>query len=182
MKKKFRDGFAIVVATLVAALFLKGFVIEAYKIPSASMSPELLNGDFLFVNKFVYNFHLKQIHRGDVVAFHFPNESDEYVVKGTALIKRCVGVAGDTVEMLNGVVKVNSQEFQKNYMMFAESFSPVIVPPNHIFVLGDNLLESYDSREWGTLPIENVIGQAMIIYFSKGEKGIRWNRIGKKIH
>ncbi len=182
MKKKIRDGIAIALTAIVAALFLKGCVIEAYKIPSASMNPELLSGDFLFVNKFVYNFKLKEIHRGDVVAFHFPSESDEYVAKGTALIKRCVGIAGDTVEMMNGVLKVNGQEFQKNYLMFAESFNPLVVPSNHIFVLGDNLLESYDSRDWGTLPVENVIGQAMIIYFSKDEKGIRWKRIGKRIH
>ncbi len=182
MKKKLRDIFAIIAATIVAALFLKGCVIEAYKIPSASMKPELLPGDFLFVNKFIYNFKLKEIHRGDVIAFHFPNQSDEYVTNGTALIKRCVGIAGDTVEMNNGILQVNGQEFQKNYLNFTESFNSIVVPKNHIFVLGDNLLESYDSREWGMLPVENVIGQAALIYFSKSKVGIRWNRIGKKIH
>lgn len=182
MRKKIRDGIVILAATFVAALFLKGFVLEAYKIPSASMIPTLLPGDFIFINKFVYSLKLKPIHRGDVIAFHFPNDKDELVPKGTVLVKRCVGIPGDTIEMTNGVLKVNRLEFQKNYLKFGASMKLTIVPSHSLFVLGDNLDESYDSREWGCVPIDHVIGQAMIIYFSMDKNGIRWRRIGERIN
>jgi signal peptidase I len=182
MKKKIRDGVVILAATFVAALFLKAFILEAFKIPSASMTPTLLPGDLLFINKFVYPLKLKSIHRGDIIAFRFSQENDQLLAKGTVLVKRCIGIPGDTIEMTNGVLKVNRLEFQKNYLKFDESMKPVVVPQYSLFVLGDNLDESYDSREWGFVPIDNVIGQAMIIYFSTNENGIRWNRIGKRIN
>jgi signal peptidase I len=268
-----------ILVTLLAALILKIFVIDAYRIPSTSMENTLQVGDFLLVNKLAYGLHsprripftttslspftlplFRSVHRGDVVVFEFPG--NRYEVKPSEsmnYIKRCIGLPGDTVEIRFGKVFVNGIEtsfplhgrstahptdksFRRNTEMFPAgsafsdiNYGPIVVPKrgdilkispatfslwqifiereghtlqcstdtvlidgavtslyrvqqNYYFVLGDNRDNSMDSRYWGFVPDDHLIGEALIIYwswdpeipiYSISEKysAIRWNRV-----
>ena len=272
-----------ILVTLLAALILKLFVVEAYRIPSTSMENTLQIGDFLLVNKLAYGLHtprhvpftaipipsftlplFRSVHRGDVVVFEFPGNRDEArPSEVTNYIKRCIGLPGDTVEIRFGKVFVNGIEtsfpshgisashptdnaFRRNAEMFPAgsefsdvNYGPLVVPKrndtlkiepaafsrwhifiereghtvqfnagailidgaetssyrvqkNYCFVLGDNRDNSMDSRYWGFVPDDHLIGEALFIYwswnpeipvysFSEKYSTIRWNRIGTLI-
>jgi signal peptidase I len=128
------------------------------RVDGASMQPTLLNGEFVLVNKLSYQ--VGEIQRGDIVVFDFPLNMDE------ELIKRVIGLSGDTVLVQDGQVFVNNIPLNETYLSQVPSYSGQwIVEEGYIFVLGDNRNNSNDSKDWGLLPIENIVGKAMFIYW-----------------
>lgn len=192
---------SIVVAILIA-LFIRAFVVQAFKIPSGSMEPTLLIGDHLLVNKFVYGIKLpfidqkvlvyKEPQRGDIIVFIFPKD------KSKDFIKRVVGGPGDTVEIRQKKIYINGNFWDDPYGVYRESevtgmvprdnFGPVVVPPEHVLVMGDNRDRSYDSRFWGFVPFDQIKGKALILYWSWNKlssnvtEKVRFKRIGQLIH
>jgi signal peptidase I len=180
---------------LVLTFLLRAFVIQAFRIPSASMENTLLIGDFLFVNKFEYGpkipfTHirlpgLRQPRRGDVIVFQFPQDPSK------DFIKRCVATGGETVASRNKQVLVEGKRLSEPYTIHIDpdtrpamydqrdNFGPLTVPPHELFMMGDNRDNSHDSRFWGPLPMDLVKGRAMFLYWSwDSEKHWpRWNRL-----
>lgn len=198
---------AILIAALLA-LFIRAFVVQAFKIPSGSMKSTLLVGDHILVNKFIYGIklpiwnteivHLTNPKRGDVIVFQYPVDPSK------DFIKRVIGVPGDTVRIQNKKVFVNDQSLDEPYAVHTDSkilpasistrdnMSPVTVPPGCFFVMGDNRDESHDSRFWKFVKFEDLRGKAFVIYWSWNREGeltwtssmsyVRWNRIGKLLN
>jgi signal peptidase I len=187
-----REWTKSILIALVLALATRATVVQAFRIPTSSMEETLLVGDFLLVNKFLYgakipftNFRLPKIREpkiGDIIVFRHPTEGKDF-------IKRCIGLPGDRVEIRNDVVYVNGEPLDEPYKVlhgFSRSmsnFGPVLVPEDHLFMLGDNRHNSYDSRSWGPLHQKHIKGKAMVIYFSwdKQKHFPRWVRIGDLI-
>ncbi len=202
--REYVEAFAI---ALLIALLVRTFVIQAFKIPSGSMENTLLVGDHIFVNKFVYGYHLpftkgrvlafSTPRRGDIIVFVFPEDP------GKDFIKRVIAVPGDTVEIRDKVVFLNGKPQEEKYTRFADgnrvdgfvrsrdNMAPVAVPAKRYFVMGDNRDRSYDSRFWGFVEEDAIIGKALFIYFSvnwdadlhwyefwRFPELVRWNRIG----
>jgi signal peptidase I len=199
-KNIFREyGEAILIAVILA-LFIRTFVVQAFKIPSGSMKPTLLVGDHILVNKFIYGVKVpfsnitlipvKDPKRGDIVVFKFPEDPKK------DFIKRVIAVAGDTVQIRNKKVYINDKPMEDPYGSHLDphlipggarprdNLGPVTVPPNSLFVMGDNRDHSYDSRFWGFVNQSAVKGKAFIIYWSwdKENSGVRWRRLGDLIH
>ena len=174
------------VILIAIAIFLRGSVVEAYKIPSSSMKPTLMIGDHIFVSKFNFGFRLPFVkntiwqysapERGDIVVFTRPDDpttegDDESKMN---IIKRVIGVEGDTVEVRDTELYLNGKKFEEPYQVWwlnggVGNFGPVKVPEGHVFLLGDNRDHSKDSRFWNPspfLPISLVKGKALIIYWS----------------
>ncbi len=158
---------ALIIAVLLA-LVIRTFVVQAFKIPSGSMLPTLQIGDHILVNKFVYNFW--PIHRGDIIVFKFPqDESRDF-------IKRVIGLPGETVEVSGKEVLIDGKPLKEPYAVFSEGafgrpgererVGPIVVPPNNLFMMGDNRDHSMDSRFWGFLNEAKVKGKAFLVYFS----------------
>ena len=222
-KKKniIREYSEAILFALVAAMILRIFVIQAFRIPTGSMEDTLLVGDFLLVNKFIYGVRtpdkipfvnikipwvrlpaLQKPERGDVVVFKYPENPDQ------DYIKRCVAVGGDTLQIKDKKLYVNGElvpdppkskfspvhyppgQYESGIKPprsgNRDHYGPIVVPDGHYFMMGDNRDNSLDSRYWGFLPEENVVGEAIIIYFSWDKKAkfyqlfemIRWSRIG----
>jgi len=185
---------------LVITLFLRAFVIQAFRIPSASMQDTLLIGDFLFVNKFEYGPKIPFTHmrlpgirhpkRRDVIVFQFPQDPSK------DFIKRCIGTGAETLEIKDKQVIVNGRALVEPYAIHSDpsvkpsgyeprdNFGPVTIPPGDLFMMGDNRDNSNDSRFWGPLELDLVKGRAMFLYWSwNGEKNWpRWDRIFRVIH
>ena len=162
---------------IVLALFIRTFVVQAFKIPSGSMEPTLLVGDHILVNKFIYGVKIPYLRktlipirepkREDVIVFIYP------VDKSKDFIKRVIGLPGEKIEIIGKQIYINGKLYSDPYGYHtgphrsrSTRFGPVIVPPNHLFVMGDNRDHSYDSRYWGFVPLESVKGKAFIIYWS----------------
>lgn len=280
-----RDYAQILLLTIVAATFLKTCVVEAYRIPSPSMENTLLVGDFVLANKFIYGAQTPQffpfttwrlpqlrlpavgaIERGDVVVFELPRYAGAYYSSGASrYVKRCIGVPGDTVQIVNGRILVNGEKLgppaqgrESHRRIFPEgygderifppgsrfnedNYGPVRIPRrgdslalraetflfvrgiveheggtirldtdgrvlvngvprgmyavqrDYYFMMGDNRDNSLDSRFWGFVPDDLVVGQVMTVYFSLEEntgdggifgrvRNIRWERIGMIVH
>ena len=195
-KSGLRENIEAILVAIVLALFIRTFVIQAFKIPSGSMKETLLIGDHILVNKFIYGVKVpflqttivpvKNPKHGDIVVFKFPEDPSK------DFIKRVVGVAGDVVEVRDKQVYVNSKLLNHDFGIHTDSyifpasvqprdnFGPVVVPPHSLFVMGDNRDQSYDSRFWGFVDLKAVKGKALMIYWSwdKENFGVRWNRIG----
>jgi len=141
---------------------VRPFVLEAFRIPSESMVPTLLVGDRVLANKFIYR--LTEPERGDVVVFESVGEGDDQ-----KLIKRVVGVAGDEIEVRNGILLVNGEEQEEPYLnenpSFNGSYEQTEVPEGYVFVMGDNRANSADSRVFGSLPVENIEGEAFMRFW-----------------
>lgn len=283
-RRRLNDYVVTVCATLLVAFFLKTFVVEAFRIPSASMENTLRVGDFLFVNKFIYGAEtpkylpftnieiphfrlpaLMQPRHGDVVVFEYPGDRDQTTPEaGVNYVKRCIALPGDTLLISNKIVFVNGREFPRpvhspytapsNFLpnesvgvMFPKGssynpdyYGPIIVPfkgmdislsnssiqqwetfiereghrvtadqtgsvsidgvvstqyvieRDYLFAMGDNRDNSLDSRYWGFVPEENIVGKAMFVYWSWDTSvpvgsiadkflAIRWSRIGTLI-
>lgn len=189
MAKKGRWITELIVIVMIV-LLIRAFVAQAYNIPSGSMKPTLLVGDFILVNKLVYRF--SEPKRGDIVVFKYPIDPN------IDFIKRIVALPGEEVEVRNNQVFINGKplplievgrgeengvrkviyeevlpegikhkvQFYEDFPFSKRDFGPVVVPPNHYFVMGDNRDNSEDSRYWGFLPRENIVGKAFVIYFS----------------
>lgn len=194
-----REYAEAILIALVLALFIRSFVVQAFKIPSGSMEPTLLIGDHLLVNKFIYGIRnpftgsvwipVGEPERGDIIVFKYPvNPKQDF-------IKRVIGVAGDRIRVVNKEVFVNGKPFiVKNAVHLdpniipgtvnpRDNFGPVTVPKNSLFVMGDNRDNSYDSRFWKFVKLKAVKGKAFIIYWSwdKDDFSIRFNRFFKLI-
>ena len=198
-KSAWRENIEAILLAIVLALFIRTFIVQAFKIPSGSMKETLLIGDHILVNKFLYGVKLpfvsttiipyKDPHRGDIVVFKFPEDPDK------DFIKRVVGVAGDVVEGRDKKVFVNHEPLNHDYGIHKDSriipgnrqprdnFGPLVVPEKSLFVMGDNRDHSYDSRFWGFVNLKSVRGKAFLIYWSwdKSNFGVRWKRIGQML-
>ncbi len=197
MRHKAGEYTKSILSAVLIALLIRAFVIEAFKIPSASMVPTLLIGDHLFVNKFIYGlripftktrfFRFTEPRRGDVMVFLYPeDESKDF-------IKRVVGLPGDRLRTEGEDLYINGEKVVhtlagegKNDITYMNEvlgtvqhliqFSPYrtyadqeyFVPDDHLMVMGDNRDNSADSREWGFMPMENIKGKAMFIWLSCG--------------
>ena len=192
-------GEALLLAVILA-LFIRTFVVQAFKIPSGSMKPTLLIGDHILVNKFIYGVKIpflsitlipiKNPRRGDIVVFEFPEDPKK------DFIKRVIAVAGDTVQIRNKMVYINNEPVEDPYGTYLDphcipggvqprdNVGPLTVPHDSLFVMGDNRDHSYDSRFWGFVRRSAIKGQAFDIYWSwnKESSGVRWKRIGDIVH
>jgi signal peptidase I len=187
--------------TVVIAVFVITFIVQAFQIPSESMENTLLVGDYLLVNKLCYGGrglgdHLmpyQKIKRGDIVVFHYPVDPQQHFVK------RVIGIPGDRLRLVNKQVWINGVLLKEPYVrfleppnnMFRDNFprldsipaiglegkwwlemrklvedGQLIIPEGHYFVMGDNRDDSQDSRYWGFVPQENIIGRPLLIYWS----------------
>lgn len=146
-------------ALLSVLLFLAINAISArIRIESISMQPTLYEGDFVMVNKLAYKFGSPA--RGDVIIFHYPPDPDR-----EPYIKRVIGLPGDHVRVQDGMVYINGSPIQEPYISAPPAYSGEwIIDENMVFVLGDNRNHSSDSHNWGTVPLENVIGKALVVY------------------
>jgi len=145
---------------LSAALFLVINALSArVRVDGFSMLPTLQDGEFVLVNRLAYRFETPP-QRGDIIVFHSPLDTNQ------DLIKRIIGIPGDTVTIQNGVVSINGLTLQEPYIAAAPLYSGNWnVPEGYLFVLGDNRNDSSDSHSWGVLAQENVLGKAILIYF-----------------
>ena len=199
-KSKIKEYVESIIIAILIALFIRTFIICAYKIPSRSMVPTLLVGDHILVNKFIYGVKIPLLRktiipfsepkRGEIVVFIFPND------RSKDFIKRVIGVGGDKIEIKNKKIFINDKEFKDSYGVFSDSlilpksmqprdnFGPVTVPEKSIFVMGDNRDESLDSRFWGFVDLKDVEGKAFIIYWSwnRDEHNLRLQRLGNLLH
>src|SRR5512146_3347206 len=210
-KGKVREYVEAFAVALLIALVVRSLVIQAFKIPSSSMEDTLLIGDHIFVNKFIYGYHipftngrilqLRAPKRGDIIVFVFPED------KSKDFIKRVIGVPGDTVEVRRKRVYINGSPLVENYVRYADGdtidafvrgrdiLPPIKVTPGKLFVMGDNRDRSYDSRFWGFVDMDAVVGEAMFIYCSidwnscvgwtevwRYPELVRWSRIGHLLH
>jgi signal peptidase I len=180
---------------LILALVIRTFVVQAFKIPSGSMLPTLQIGDHILVNKFIYGPRLeipltqwslghlpglREPRAGDVVVFIYPRERDK------DFIKRVVAVAGQTIQVSGNAVTIDGKPIADPNAHYVKrdhvDFGPYTVPAGHVFVMGDNRDESYDSRFWGPVPMEDIKGLAMVIYWSwGGPHWVRWDRLGRLV-
>jgi len=198
-KSTLREYVEALAVAFVLALFIRTFIVQAFKIPSGSMLPTLQIGDHLLVNKLRYGIRLPILgqrvvkfddpKRGDVIVFVYPVDPSK------DFIKRVIGQPGDVVEVRHKQVYVNGERVDDPHATFVEgpgensrltprdNYGPVTVPTDKVFVMGDNRDRSYDSRFWGFVPIDDVRGKAFIIYWSwDGEdRWLRWERIGDLI-
>lgn len=170
-------GESLLIA-FILAMIIRTFFVQAFKIPTGSMRPTLIEGDVILVNKFLYGPKIpltdirlpaiREPKRGDVIVFIYPkNQKKDF-------IKRLIAVGGETVEIKNGTVYVDdkpltdavfSQRYYYNRGSYGEGGVKIHVPDDSFFVLGDNSASSEDSRYWGFVPRRNVLGKAIIIYW-----------------
>jgi len=187
-KSVFREYFELIVETAVFVFFVMTYVVQAFQIPTGSMEPTLLVGDFLLVNKMAYTEPVvpldrmilprRDIRRFDIVVFKYPRELNK------DFVKRVIALEGETVEIRDKQVRVNGEPIPEAYKVHRDSqvytkdgyyryeevirdnFGPVTVPPGHCFVMGDNRDNSQDSRYWGFLSRNLIKGRPWVIYFS----------------
>lgn len=138
--------------------FLIDSVVARVRVENVSMKPTLLPDERLLVNKLAYRFG--EVKRGDIIVFHFPaNPSEDY-------IKRVIGLPGDRIHIRDGKVFVNGRELEEDYISAPVMYNGEwVVPPDSLFVLGDNRNQSSDSHSWGFVPLQNVIGKALVVYW-----------------
>jgi len=180
VKKKsvVREWAESIVIAFILAMFIRTFFVQAFKIPTGSMRPTLLERDAILVNKLIYGAKIpftdlrlpafRQPKRGDVIVFIYPENPKK------DFIKRLVAIEGETLEIKSGTIYINdlplldsifSQRFYYNKGELAKEGEKIVVPKDSYFVLGDNSASSQDSRYWGFVPKKNILGQAMIIYW-----------------
>lgn len=151
---------SILIAVLLA-LIIRTFIAQPFIIPSGSMEPTLQVGDRILVSKINYKFSEPQ--RGDIVVFKFPLDPSK------DFVKRLIGKAGDKVEVRNGKLYLNGRKAPEEYLPegleMDRDFGPVEVPQGHYMMLGDNRNNSDDSRSWGPLPENLVVGKAVAVYW-----------------
>jgi signal peptidase I len=187
-KSTLREYFESIVIAVILALFIRTFVVQAFKIPTGSMEENLLIGDHLLVNKFVFGpsetgaertlLPVGTIRRRDIIVFKYPEDPER------DFIKRVIGLPGETVEVREKKVYINGTALDEPYVHFLappsapselhevtsfdvrERFGPVTVPADQYFMMGDNRDNSADSRYWGFLRRDYIKGKALVIYWS----------------
>ncbi len=201
--REYIEAFAI---AILLAIFIRTFIIQAFKIPSGSMLPTLQIGDHLLVNKFIYGIKMpftgttlipiKSPERGDIIVFKYPRDpSVDY-------IKRVIGLPGETIKIINKRVYINDIAIEDPHAHFTSTFiskeppkdnySARTIPEGKYFVMGDNRDNSSDSRFWGLVDQKEILGKAFIIYWSWNiDKpllsidrltSVRWGRLADIIH
>jgi signal peptidase I len=163
----FREILETVLPAILIALLINVFVGQATRVEGQSMEPNLHTDQRLVVEKMSYRFHGPE--RFDIVVLRLPSQGDEL------LIKRVVGLPGETVEIRDGKVYVNGQMLDEPFAIGETRpgrQSSVVVPPLHVYVLGDNRNHSNDSRNFGPVPIENIIGRAWLSYWPLEDAGV----------
>ncbi len=173
--------FSLVV-TVLTGFVIRKFVVQAYKIPSASMMPTLLVGDHILVDKTVSG---EDVKRGDIIVFKWPKDTRK------SFVKRVVGVSGDKIEIRDKQLYINGNLLKEDYVIHTydsirkerDNFGPVTVPNDSLFMLGDNRDNSYDSRMVGFVNYHMVEGKVIKIYWSwdRVNSTMRWERIGMKV-
>ena len=176
-----REYFESMVIAVIMALFVRTWAVQAFKIPTGSMELNLLVGDHLLVNKFVYApsvtwverslLPMGEVERGDVLVFKYPQDPER------DFIKRVVGLPGETIELRRSQVLIDGELIEEPYLDlmrpggrlppdFMGTFGPMFVPEGHVFMMGDNRGDSQDRRYWGSLPLDHVKGRAFVLYWS----------------
>ena len=156
-----------VAIAVILAVVIRFFLFQPFYIPSGSMEPTLKPDDRIIVNKFTYRF--SQPKRGDVMVFKYPRDPKR------DFIKRVVGLPGENLEIKDSVVYINKKAVPQPFLdpgLRFGSFGPVDIPDGNYFMMGDNRNNSEDSRVWGTLPRENIVGKAMFIYWPLSRIGL----------
>ena len=184
-KSTIREYFEAIVTAVILALFVRTWVVQAFKIPTGSMENNLLIGDHLLVNKFVFGpaptaleqavLPVRDVRRGDIIVFKYPDEPER------DFIKRVIGLPGETLELRDKKIYINGQPLDEPYVHYIdathaasevtsfdvrERYGPVTVPQGEYFVMGDNRDNSQDSRYWGFLKRNYIKGKAVLIYWS----------------
>ena len=196
-KSTAREYFESIVIAVILALFIRTWVVQAFKIPTGSMENNLLIGDHLLVNKLVSGpsltgfermiLPLREPKRGDVMVFKYPDEPER------DFIKRVIGLPGETLELRHKKIFINGTALEEPYVHYLlpprpdgemtafdkrETYGPVTVPDGHLFVMGDNRDNSQDSRYWGFLPQAYVKGRAVMVYWSFESDAADYERPG----
>lgn len=190
----FREYFELIAETAIFVFFVMTFIVQAFQIPTGSMESTLLIGDFLLVNKLAYTqpkygfekliLPQRDIQRGDVIVFKYPKELNK------DFVKRVVALEGEKIEIKDKQVYIDDEPITEDYKVHSDervythseyyryddlirdNFGPQIVPPGHVFAMGDNRDNSSDSRYWGFLPLNYIKGRPWFIYFSyRAENG-----------
>jgi len=202
-KSKAREYIESLIIAVIIALFVRSIFIQAYKIPSGSMEPTLLVGDHLLVNRLSYVvkipyfdnviYTLGKPKRGDIIVFRYPENPK------IDFIKRVIAVEGETVEIKDKIIYINGIRLSDPWGYYQntppipaalapkDNFGPYKVPKDAYFAMGDNRDNSQDSRFWGPVRKEHLVGKALILYFSWNSatsdplEYIRWSRIGQLI-
>ena len=192
-KSTIREYFESICIAVILALFVRTFVVQAFKIPTGSMENNLLIGDHLLVNKFVFAptlsgierslLPIDPVRRGDILVFKYPQDPER------DFIKRVIGLPGETLEVRNKKVFINGKPLNEPYVNFMfppeerapgdvsfdlnekRDYGPVTVPEGHYFMMGDNRDNSEDSRYWGFMPADYIKGKALFVYFSFADAG-----------
>ena len=202
-KSKLRQFVESIVIAVVIALSIKSLAFATYTIPSSSMEPTLLIGDYLIANRLSYVMKvpltdivfltLGEPERGDIIIFRYPED------RRKDFVKRVIAKPGDMIEIRDKVLFVNRERVNDSAAHFSDlrfmpgsvaprdNFGPVAVPPESYFVMGDNRDNSYDSRFWGFVEKKDLVGKAEIIYFSRDTRStdplgyVRWHRLGSLV-
>lgn len=174
VKREIKEWTHSIVVALILTLVIRTFIVQAFKIPSGSMRPTLMEGDKLFVNKYVYRFEMPK--RGDIIVFEYPSDPKK------DFIKRLVAFGGESVEIRDGKILVEGKElddpasfgkfYYYNHDPFGGPNETVTVPPDSYYVLGDNSANSTDSRFWGFVPKKNVLGRAFFRWWPPRRMGL----------
>ena len=179
IKRWIKEWGEPIVIAVILALFIRAFFIQAFRIPSGSMKPTLKEGDKIMVNKLLFgpkipftNFRLpgiKEPKRGDIIVFIYPEDRKK------DFIKRLVALSEETIEISNGAIAINGEPIKGppemlkihyyNRGYYGKNGKPIKIPEDSYYVLGDNSASSRDSRYWGFVPKENIIGRAMFIWW-----------------
>jgi signal peptidase I len=199
-RSAFREYAEAIIIAVLLALFIRTFIVQAFKIPSGSMIETLQIGDHILVNKFLYGINIpftdldllpiRKPHRLDIIVFKYPaDESKDF-------IKRVIGEPGDVIEVHDKIVYVNHQALVEPYIIHRDPMTyppgadsprdntgPLTVPEDSYFVMGDNRDQSLDSRFWGFVKRPKIKGKAFMIYWSWDGPNtwVRWSRIGHLI-
>ncbi len=161
--REYAESIAIAV---ILALFVRAFIVQAFKIPTGSMKPTLNENDRIFVNKYIYRFNQPQ--RGDIIVFRYPEDPKK------DFIKRLIAVGGETVEIKEGNIFIDGKQVQDplitkifyyNRGDYGETNQKIAVPKDNFYMLGDNSNSSRDSRYWGFVPKKYIIGKAIFRYW-----------------
>jgi len=156
-----------IIIAVILALIIRTWVVQAFKIPTGSMRPALMEGDRILVSKFIYKF--KEPQRGDVIVFRSPEDQKK------DFIKRLIGLPNETVEIANGTILIDDKAVEPESVIRERYYynrgdhgvkgAPVTVPEDGYYVLGDNSISSRDSRYWGFFPKKYLLGKAFMIYW-----------------
>lgn len=176
---KIREYSEAIITALILALLIRAYIVQAFKIPSGSMLSTLQIGDHILVTKFIYGTRIpftdikilsfREPRRGDIIVFKYPKDPKR------DFIKRVIAVGGDIIEEKNKVIYLNGAPVEEDYIQHTDSnihlpqrdnFGPIKIPPGKFFVMGDNRDASLDSRFWGFVDQSEILGKALIIYWS----------------